>query len=113
MSSAAAWANTSKATHWSLLSRSDWDGARTWAAPVVFSCDYSAESAKAVDDTGVEFVTRQTIYTERAGIKRGDMVLIGESTNADPVAAGAIEVRAVTRYADTFGGKAEDVKVLC
>lgn len=111
MSSSAAWSFTSKATHWPLLSRSDWDGTRTFGPPVVFACDYSAEATTAMGADGREFVTKQILFTERASINRGDFVLIGISTNADPIAAGADEVRAVTRYADTFGNVADDFKV--
>ena len=111
MSAAAAWSMTSKATHWPLLSTDDWTGAKTYGAPVVFACDYSAESVRMADAKGVEFTTRQIIHTERASIKQGDMVLIGESINLDPLAAGAFEVRAVTRYADTFDGVADDFKI--
>lgn len=111
MSSLAAWSYTSKATLWPLTGRDDWSGARTFGAPDEFACDYSAESVRMTDDRGVEFTTRQILHTERAGIKQGDMVLIGASANADPVAAGAFEVRAVTRFADTFEQKADDYRV--
>lgn len=112
MSAAASWSYTSTATHWPQSGRDDWTGARTWGAPVVFACDYSAESVRMTDVKGVEFTTRQIIHTERASIQQGDMVLIGASTNASPIAAGAFEVRAVTRYADTFDGLADDFKVV-
>lgn len=110
MSAASAWSYTSLATHWPLLTADDWTGAKTYGAPVVFACDYSAESARMTDAKGVEFTTRQILYTERANIKQGDMVLIGEHAG-DPLAAGAFEVRAVTRFADTFDGLADDFKV--
>lgn len=110
MSAAAAWSYTSTATHWPLTGRDDWSGAKTYGAPVVFACDYSAESVRMTDAAGIEFTTRQIIHTERATIRQGDMVLIGEHTGT-PTAAGAFEVRAVTRYADTFDGVADDWKV--
>jgi hypothetical protein len=112
VSAAAAWSYTSKATLWVLLGREDWTGKETYGAPVVFPCDYSAESVRMTDAKGVEFTTRQIIFTEHAGIKQGDMVLIGVSALDDPIAAGAMEVRAVTRYADTFDQVADDYKVL-
>lgn len=111
MSASASWSYTSKATHWSLAGRDDWSGVRTFDAPVVFACDYSAESVRMTDDRGVEFTTRQILHTERSSIKQGDMVLIGESAALDPIAAGAFEVRAVTRFADTFQNIADDWKV--
>lgn len=110
MSVASAWSMTSKATHWPLIGADDWTGAKTYGAPVVFACDYSAESVRMTDSKGVEFTSRQIIHTERAGIVQGDMVLIGEHAG-DPLTAGAHEVRAVTRFADTFDGLADDFKV--
>jgi hypothetical protein len=111
LSAAARWALTSKATYWPNTGRDDWTGQITYGAPVVIACDYSAESVRMTDAQGVEFTTRQIIHTEAAGIKQGDMILIGVSALASPIAAGAFEVRAVTRYADTLDGLVEDVKV--
>ncbi len=107
------WSHTSEATHWPLTGRSDWNGVRTWGAPVVFPCDYKAGSERKTDAKGAEFIARQTIYTERASIKPGDMVLIGVHAGADPIAAGALEVRAVDRSADTFDQAADDYEVTC
>jgi hypothetical protein len=112
VSAAAAWSYTSKATLWALLGREDWTGKEIYGAPAVFACDYSAESMRMTDAKGVEFTTRQIIFTERADIKQGDMVLIGASALGDPIAAGAMEVRAVMRYADTFDQVADDFKVV-
>lgn len=111
MSSAAAWSFTSKATHWALLTRSDWGGVQTFGAPSAFDCDYKADSVRMTDDRGVEFTSRQILYTEKADIKQGDRVLIGISAVVDPIAAGAFEVRKVTRYADTFETVRDDYEV--
>ena len=111
MSAASAWAYTSKATHWARLSRDDWTGVQAWSAPVVFACDYKAESARMTNADGIEFTSKQQIYTERASIAQGDMVLIGAHTTASPIDAGAHEVRSVMRYADTFDGLADDYMV--
>lgn len=111
MSSAASWANTSRATHWPRTAVDDWSRQATYGAPVGFDCDYSAEAKTVTDDAGQEFVTRQIIYTERTTIRRGDYVAIGESTATDPTVIDAQEVRAVKRYADTFENLVEDVVV--
>jgi len=111
MSSLSRWSLTSTATHWSLTGFDDWTGAKTYAAPETFACDYSAESKRMTDGQGVEFTTRQIIYTERATIKQGDMLLIGEHAG-DPITVKAFEVRAVTRYADTFEQLADDFMVV-
>lgn len=111
MSAAASWSYTSKATHWPLTGFDDWTGSKTYGAPVVFACDYSAESVRMTDAQGVEFTSRQIIYTERDSFKQGDMVLIGEWTG-DPITAKAFEVRAITRDADTFDNLADDYRVV-
>lgn len=111
MSSAARWSYTSKATHWSLTGRDDWTGALTFGPPVAFDCDYKAESIRMTDAKGQEFTTRQILYTEKADIAQGDRVLIGEHAEVGPLSAGAFEVRAVTRYADTFEQLADDFQV--
>ena len=111
MSNAANWSYTSTATHWPSMGRDDWTGTLRFGAPVSFACDYSAKAERMTDQKGVEFVSRQIIYTERATINRGDFVMIGASTAADPIAAGAFEVRSVTRFSDTFEKLADDYMV--
>jgi phosphoglycerate dehydrogenase-like enzyme len=113
MSAAASWSYTSTATHWPRLTLDDWTRVATFGPPVSFACDYKAEARKAVDDRGEEFVTRQVLYTERSSIKRGDFVMIGVSTAVDPtLLEDAHEVRAVTRFADTFDKVADDYTVM-
>lgn len=111
MSAAARWSYTAKATVWAKTGFDDWTSVETYGAPVVIDCDYSAESAVMTDADGEQFTTRQIIFTEADFIKRGDMILIGESADANPVAAGAFAVRAVTRYSDSFDRVADDFKV--
>lgn len=111
MSAAASWSYTATATLWPRLARDEWSGAASFGAPEPVACDYSAESKTMRDARGAEFVARQVIFTERADIKPGDMILIGASTATDPLAAGAEEVRSVTRHADTFDRRADDYMV--
>lgn len=112
MSSAAAWSYTATATLWPLLGRDDWTGATLYGTPQAVACDYSAKAEHRTDSRGLEFVTRQVVYTERADIKPGDMLMIGTSTEADPLVAGASEVRAVQRHGDTFDRLADDFELL-
>jgi hypothetical protein len=112
MSSAARWSYTATATVWPLLGRDDWTGVLSFGAPAAFACDYAAEAKRVTDSTGIEFTTQLMIWTELADIKRGDRVLIGASAATDPVAAGASEVRAVKRSADTFERAADDYTVM-
>lgn len=112
MSSAANWSYTAKATLWVLQSRAAWGGGLTFDAPVSIACDYSVESKRATDSKGDEFTTSLILYTERADIKQGDRVALGESSAVDPIAAGALEVRAIKRDADTHDRVADDYQVM-
>lgn len=113
MSAAAAWSYTADATHWPLASRDGWSGALVFGAPASFKCDYASGRRSRSSASGREHVGSLTLYTERASIKRGDRVMLGVSTAADPVAAGALEVVDVLRYADTLERKADDYEVVC
>lgn len=113
MSSAASWAYTATATFWPRLGRDAWSGVETFGSPVQIACDYSAKAERVTDAKGVEFVARALIYTERSDIKQGDRILIGSSIVSTPIAAGAMEVRAVDRFGDTLERKADDFRVAC
>lgn len=112
MSAAASWSYTATATLWPWLSRDDWTGKETFGPPELVDCDYSAKAERRTDGRGVEFVTRQLIYTERADIKQQDRILIGDHSGMlEPLAAGALEVRLVQRQADVFDRVADDWEV--
>ncbi|CAN5717662.1 hypothetical protein BH10PSE18_BH10PSE18_08310 [soil metagenome] len=111
MSFAASWSYTAIATLWPLNGVDDWTHQKSFGAPITFACDYSAEAVSMTDAKGIEFTTRQVIYTERSDIKQGDFVLIGASALSSPIAAGAFEVRAITRDADTFDRLADDFQI--
>lgn len=109
MSAAAAWANTATATLWSRQSRDGWSGEAAFAAPVVFDCDYISKAESRRNAAGEEFTSRMRIYTERSDVKRGDFVLLGESTATDPTRVqGAREVKDIDRFSDTFDRTADD-----
>lgn len=110
MSSAAAWSYTAKATLWPQLSRHASTRAAVFGLPEYIDCDYGAESAPMTSAGGDPVAVNQVIYTERGDIKPGDMILIGISTETNPVAAGAREVRAKERFADTLDRIADDYK---
>ena len=112
ISASASWSYTATATLWPYLGRNDWSGVETFGPPVTFACDYSVKTERRTDALGKEFLTRQLIYTERADIKQKDRVLIGEHLgHADPIAAGADEVKLVQRYSDLFDRLADDLEV--
>lgn len=113
MSAAANWSYTATATLWKRQSRDDWAGSVVYAAPVQFLCDYSAKAERRTDVRGREFVSSLVLYTESAAVAPGDRVALGTHAEADPLAAGAIEVRAVQRSADTFDRAADDFELVC
>ncbi len=83
-----------------------------YAAPVIIMVDYEGGLSKRIGSLGAEIVVKNTVWTEYALADAGDYLLIGESTDADPIAAGADEVRQVIRYADTFERLADDFAIL-
>lgn len=111
MSAAANWSYTATATLWKKLDEDEY-GKPTYGAPIQILCDYGGDIKASKSDVGIEFVVKDTIWTEYALAEMGDFVLIGTSLSDDPLAAGADEVRHVIRYADTFDRVAEDFAIL-
>lgn len=112
MSSLANWSYTAQATVWRRSGASNDYGDPVFDAPVVIACDYQSGLAKRLGDIGTERVVKNTIWTEYALADTGDYILIGVSTEPDPIAAGADEVMQAIRYADTFERLADDFAII-
>lgn len=113
MSSAASWSYTATATIWRKLEGADEYGDPLgYAEPEQILCDYEGGLSKKLAGLGAEIVVKNTVWTEFALASAGDYLLIGESTEPDPVVAGADEVRQVIRYADTFERLADDYAII-
>ncbi|MCU6669914.1 hypothetical protein M8013_14295 [Enterobacteriaceae bacterium H4N4] len=112
MSSIANWSYTAKAIIWRNLGKDEYGDPLGYSAPEVIMCDYEGGLSKRIGSLGAEIVVKNTVWTEFSLANSGDYLLIGESTDADPVAAGADEVRQVIRYADTFERVADDFAIL-
>ncbi|ELY5887271.1 hypothetical protein SNN87_001343 [Cronobacter sakazakii] len=113
MSSVANWSYTATATIWRKLDGQDEYGDPLgYAAPEQILCDYEGGLSKRIGSLGSEIVVKNTIWTEFALADAGDYILIGESTEADPILAGADEVQQVIRYADTFDRLTDDYAIL-
>lgn len=109
---ASSWSYLQTGTLWRLSAPAGWGTPRAFADPEWFLCDYAADNKVMVSQRGDEFTTRLLIYTSLPGVKAGDMLLIGRVSDADPVAAGAQEVKAVAAWADTFNaGGPEDFRI--
>jgi hypothetical protein len=112
VSSVANWSYTATATIWRKLEGNDEYGDPLgYAEPEQILCDYEG-GLEALASLGAEIVVKNTVWTEFALAAAGDYLLIGESTDADPVSAGADEVRQVIRYADTFYRLADDFAII-
>lgn len=113
MSSVANWSYTATATIWRKLEGNDEYGDPLgYDEPEQILCDYEGGLSKKLASLGAEIVVKNTVWTEFALAAAGDYLLIGVSTEADPVVAGADEVRQVIRYADTFERLADDYAIL-
>lgn len=113
MSTAANWSYTANATIWRKLEGTDEYGDPLgYAEPEQIMVDYEGGLSKRIGSLGAEIVVKNTVWTEFALADAGDYLLIGISTEADPVVAGADEVRQVIRYADTFERLADDYAIL-
>lgn len=111
MSSVANWSYTAKATVWRRSGEDEY-GDAAFGPPEVIMCDYGSTATARLGDIGVELNIKNTFWSEYSEAKKGDYILIGESAEVDPIAAGADEVMQVIRYADTFERIADDYAIL-
>jgi len=112
MSAAANWSYTATATIWKNLGISDGGDSLGFAEPVAILCDYEGGLSKRLASLGAEIVVKNTIWSEYSSAASGDYIIIGTSTETDPLAANADEVRQVIRYADTFDRVADDFAII-
>ncbi|MFB4540261.1 hypothetical protein ACE3J1_10085 [Enterobacter hormaechei subsp. steigerwaltii] len=109
MSEIARWSYTATATIWRKLEGNDEYGDPLgYAEPEQILCDYIAGLSAKIGSLGKEVVVKNTFFTEYALAHEGDYIFIGESNEADPVVAGADEIRAVTRWGDTLERLTDD-----
>ncbi|MCK7106445.1 hypothetical protein [Enterobacter kobei] len=119
MSSVANWSYTATATIWRSLGKDEYGDPLGYSAPLVIDCDYQggmsekiAGVSASLGNLGSEVVVKNTFWTEYADAQTGDFIFIGESSEADPLVAGADKILQVIRYADTFNRTADDYALL-
>jgi len=113
MSVISRWSYTATATIWRKLEGNDEYGDPLgYAEPEQILVDYEGGLSRRIGSLGSEIVVKNTVWSEYALADAGDYLLIGVSTEADPVVAGADEVRQVIRYADTFYRTADDYAII-
>ncbi len=117
MSSVARWTYTAKATIWRVASENEF-GTKTFHPPEYIDCNYGLDTKTAgllsigISGIGSEFSISNTFWTEYADASQGDFIIIGESSELDPIKAGASEIKHITRYADTFERLADDYALM-
>ena len=112
---------TSAATIWRMLTNDGYG--KTWSSPQVVLCTYQIGSKqKYVDSTGSEFVPQSKIWTELRDKYTGeiielpdpknDMILIGESSGVNPIAAKAKVIGNVIGDDESMFGELPDYMIL-
>ncbi|XUV83558.1 hypothetical protein ACREYP_09105 [Enterobacter sp. TMH.L2] len=112
MSSTASWSYTAPCTIWRNLGFAENGDSLGWSSPEIIMADYQGGLSAKIGSIGMEITVKNTFWTEFTEARRGDYILIGSSTDADPINAGADEVMQVIRYADTFERTADDYAIL-
>lgn len=112
MSSTANWSYTAPCTIWRNLGFAENGDSLGWSDPETIMADYQGGLSAKIGSIGTEITVKNTFWTEFTEAKRGDYILIGSSTDTDPINAGADEVMQVIRYADTFERTADDYAIL-
>ncbi|MEQ1967679.1 hypothetical protein ABLA30_11745 [Xenorhabdus nematophila] len=112
MSSVANWAYTAPCTFWKRLGNDEYGKPLGYLEPQIILCDYQGGLSSKISGVGAELVVKNTFWTEFPNAVTGDYILIGESSNLNPIEAGADEIKCIIRYADTFERLADDYAVI-
>lgn len=94
MSETANWSYTNTAKVKRLIELDQWDGVAIYDDPYTIACTWSAKSEQMRDDKGMEFVSKNEIFTEDPRPKHLDMILL----NGDDEQTGWQEIRSVTGW---------------
>ncbi|NIY47268.1 hypothetical protein [Cedecea colo] len=112
MSSAAQWSYNKPCTFWKKLGTDEYGDPLGYAAPIIIMCDYIGGISAKLVSMGKEVVVKNTFFTAFALAEEGDYILIGESTDPDPLNTKADEVRASTQWNDTLDGVEDDWSII-
>ena len=94
MSNVANWSYTATATIWRKLEGNDEYGDPLgYAEPEQILCDYEGGLSKKLASLGAEIVVKNTVWTEFSLAATGDYLMIGVSTEADPIEIGRASCR--------------------
>lgn len=65
-------------------------------------CDYGFDKNLTTGTAGNEIAQKNTFWTEYQNASVGDFIMLGTITSADPLAAGADQIRNVVNYGNTL-----------
>lgn len=99
MTSIPAWTYIHQCTIWRATPRGTDE---PYLAPEVIMCDYGFDAKNSTDNRGNEIVQKNTFWTEYQNAKIGDWILLGVSTETDPLEAGADKILNVMNYGNTL-----------
>ncbi|BET97295.1 hypothetical protein [Xenorhabdus taiwanensis] len=108
MSSIASWGYTAPCTFWKRLGTDEYGRPLGYEAPQIIMCEYQGGLSSKLSGVGTELIAKNTFWTEFADASTGDYILIGKSSNPNPIAADADEIKYITRDADTFDRLVDD-----
>jgi hypothetical protein len=101
--------SAAKATIWRVTGKSVY-GDLTYSNMGSIKCTYTSNTQLQSDSDGREFKPSLAIFTSSSIAKKGDMVLIGTSQEAQPP-SGAKEIRSIATAAPMFGPQDYDLFV--
>jgi len=112
LSSAAQWSYNKPCTFWKKLGIDEYGDPLGYAEPIIIMCDYIGGISAKLGSMGKEVVVKNTFFTAFALAEEGDYILIGASTDPDPLNTKADEVRASTQWNDTLDGVEDDWSII-
>ena len=101
MSAIARWSYTQPCTIWRLTGKDKY-GKPTFSTPESLMCDYGFDKNLTTGTAGNEIAQKNTFWTEYQNASVGDFIMLGTITTADPLAAGADQIRNVVNYGNTL-----------
>ena len=112
MSSVARWSYNKPCTFWKSLGIDEYGDPLGYVPPVIIMCDYIGGMSAKLGQMGKEVVVKNTFFTAFALAEEGDYILIGSTTEPNPLNTKADEIRASTRWNDTLYGQEDDWAII-
>lgn len=102
MTSIAKWSYVHKCTIWRKTGTTGGYNKPVFSEPEFIMCDYGFNADLSTDSKGNEIVQKNTFWTEYQLAGIGDYIVLGESSELDPLEANADQVLNVINYGNTL-----------